>query len=84
MCTLWHPREVGKAELVIRFPFRDDVTEVQSDEMSFLKVAMDANPDPLILGCFLLHRPDSSVVRSFLSSAIKIIYNCNKPENAPL
>lgn len=42
--------EVGKAELVSRFPFRDDVTEVQRDEMSFLKVAMDANPEPLIPG----------------------------------
>ena len=73
MCTLWHPHEVGKAELVIHFPFRDDVTEVQRDEVSFLKVAMDANPEPLTLGCFLLHCPDSSVVRSFLSSAIKII-----------
>lgn len=41
MCTLWHPHEVGKAELVIHFPFRDDVTEVQRDEMSFLKVVMD-------------------------------------------
>lgn len=43
MCTLRQPHEVGKAELVIHFPFRDDVTEVQRDEVSFLKAVMDAN-----------------------------------------
>lgn len=59
MCTLWHPCEVGKAELVLHFPFIDDVTEVQRNEVSILKAGME----PLNLSCFLLYHPHLRIMR---------------------